>query len=291
MRHINKNNPKIRKEALTIILKLIQNQWIDGEYYNLTYEDLDVSELENILVKEQEGYCCYCMRTLRQSEIDGSERNVTLEHIIPNHISESDFERDKARYSDYFKFDKKHIKVFVHGVWEDKKKQLKPPPFPHFVAYDNLVASCDGRTLNNLDIITPHHCCNNYREDRFVAPLFYKENVEDLIRYDSKGNIDCDEKYVRYLDERALNLMTYSFCQIRRFWRIIAQSEYTVDDILNARTDTTRRNDIIDDISDNSDRWNSVRKEIVWKLFADYSWFYYYYTRQPRICNTDMPYS
>ena len=85
--------------------------------------------------------------------------------------------------------------------------------------------------------------------------------------------------------------MTYSFCQIRRFWRIIAQSEYTVDDILNARTDTTRRNDIIDDISDNSDRWNSVRKEIVWKLFADYSWFYYYYTRQPRICNTDMPYS
>ena len=34
MRHINKNNPKIRKEALTIILKLIQNQWIDGEYYN-----------------------------------------------------------------------------------------------------------------------------------------------------------------------------------------------------------------------------------------------------------------
>ena len=55
MRHINKNNPKIRKEALTIILKLIQNQWIDGEYYNLTYEDLDVSELENILVKEQQG--------------------------------------------------------------------------------------------------------------------------------------------------------------------------------------------------------------------------------------------
>ena len=111
-------------------------------------------QVENILVKNKKDIAVYCMRTLRQSEIDGSERNVTLEHIIPNHISESDFERDKARYSDYFKFDKNTSKSLFMGIGR-QKKQLKPPPFPHFVAYDNLVASCDGRTLNNLDIILP----------------------------------------------------------------------------------------------------------------------------------------
>jgi len=129
MRHINKNNPKIRKEALTIILKLIQNQWIDGEYYNLTYEDLDVSELENILVKEQEGYCCYCMRTLRQSEIDGSERNVTLEHIIQIIFPNLILKETKQDILTISNLTRNTSKSLFMEYWKTKRNNLNHLPF------------------------------------------------------------------------------------------------------------------------------------------------------------------
>lgn len=283
MQYINKNNPKTRKEALSIIRRIIQKQWIDGEYCNLTYEELDLTEIENILVKEQQEYCCYCMRALRQLDTEKRERNVTIEHIIPNHISISDFERDKKRYSAYFTFDNKHIKVFSEGKLKDKKKRLSLPPYPHFVSYDNLVASCDGKTLEGQESVSAHHCCNNCRKDVYIPPLFYKKNVENIIRYDSKGNIDCEERYIPYFDHRALNLMTYSFNRIRRFWRIITTSEYTVEDVLNAANDEHMRHNIVEDIGDDSDSWNSLRKKIVWRLFADFSWFYQYYTKYPHL--------
>lgn len=283
MNFINKNHPKNRRNGHKIAKSLIDNQWVDNQYINLEYEALDMHSMEELLVKEQKGYCSYCMRCLRTSNENNASRNVTIEHIIPNKITEEDFQKDRKNYNKHFKIDKQHLAIYWKGKLGNTTRQLKLPPYPHFIAYENLVASCNGTIMeSNKEIITPHHCCNNKRGQEFITPMFFIKNISEIINYDRRGNIDCEEKYAIYFQRNILNLMCDALNLYRRGWYHISNTDHTVDEIIRARRDKDLRDDIIDDTQLNPNDKISLQRKCCWDVFSDYSWFYNYYKKNKR---------
>ena len=78
MRYIDKTKEENRIEGLRINRQMLDAHWRDSHYINLYYDVVDKNDLIYHLVKEQEGYCCYCMRRLYIQKEDNHEKNVTL---------------------------------------------------------------------------------------------------------------------------------------------------------------------------------------------------------------------
>lgn len=63
-------------------------------------------------------------------------------------------------------------------------------------------------------------------------------------------------------------------------WYEIAQkTDYNSNDVEKAKGDIALRNNIIDDIELSEVKYSRLRKDKWWKILADYSWFYEYYSR------------
>lgn len=282
MKFIDKAIKENRIEGLRINKRIINLCWQDNCYVNLNYDIIDKSELSQHLVNEQGGYCCYCMRRLHLQNEGNHKKNVTLEHVIPHKITEEEWINDRDKYRKFGLLDNRNITVCYNGVVPDNTRKFGMPPFPHFLAYDNLVASCDGLTLNEDSRISPHQCCNNKRGNRYVEPLYFLNNVSQEVSYDKRGHIVCDEEYVGFLNENGVNIMSRFLNDVRLFWRKIADSEYTDVDVHRAEDDGDLRKDIIDDIftKDSIGHWNFLCDENSkepWCIFSDYDWFYQYY--------------
>ncbi len=156
MRYIKKTDTLSENSGIKETQQYIKGCWNSGskKYINLFYDRSRLRNLEPILFKEQSdasnnSYCCYCMRKLYlHNTVDGHDANVTLEHIIPNKITEADWTKDKSRYQSFKNLDSNHLTICFKGELTDKQKEteITDMPFPHFVSYHNLVASCDGKT-------------------------------------------------------------------------------------------------------------------------------------------------
>lgn len=277
MRFIDKTNPAYRVPGLKINRKILDAQWRGSRYVNLDYNMVDKSELTSLLVEEQEGFCCYCMRRLH---LQKKRKNVTLEHVIPHKVTQEEWDRDKVHYRKFAKLSDRDVTVCPGGRLINPASKFGMPPFPHFLSYDNLVASCDGRTLNKDGQEVAHHCCNNKRGNNYVEPLYFHSNVSTEISYDSRGHIICDDEYVPYLNEdTGVNIMCQFLNDVRLFWKKVADSEYTSDQIHEAVNNPDLRIDIIDDIftNDPTGHWLFLTEQNAWYLFSDYDWFYTYY--------------
>lgn len=130
--------------------------------------------LATILLDEQAGRCCYCMR--RISELAPEER--TIEHIIVNHPkNEDDYNQYLGKGSKLDTADMISSATFL-------SKQTPPPPYPHSVAYENMLISCAGHC--HLGIGTSF-TCNCYRGHKFINPLPLMTNVADEVKYKKNG--------------------------------------------------------------------------------------------------------
>lgn len=162
---------KLTDSSLATSLKehikgFIEAQWDekDKRYVNLSYGDLPKQALYEGLTEEQHGFCCYCMRsltvknekTVKEGETVTKKKNVTLEHVIPHKLKITAME-ELARYQAYAPLHKTLVEL------TDPKRpittKITEAPYPHFIAYENLVASCDGKFPNKKSSI----CCNNKR--------------------------------------------------------------------------------------------------------------------------------
>lgn len=137
--------------------------------------------MKEVLIPEQAGRCCYCMRKL-----DGCLR-PNVEHVVPNHP------KDDAEWDTYFK---RTPFVNVHCCRSDKwlSSPSPCPPYPHSVAYENLLASCDGDLLNTGNKAAT---CNLKRAHREVLPLALMQDVDQRLVYHSNG-------WVSWYDENDL---------------------------------------------------------------------------------------
>lgn len=276
MKHIDKINSPFRAEGLKYNREILKGQWSvdEGRYFNLNYKDIpSKTSLYGPIFAEQEGLCCYCMRRLRL-EIPS---NFTLEHIVPNKITGVEWERDKAKYKQYHNLQPQNITVCPKDAPLDRTVAFGMPPFPHFIAYDNLVGSCDGRTLTKEGKEIGQQCCNNYRGNVYIEPLYLRTGVAEEIDYDNQGRVICAEEYVASLDKNGVNIMSPFLNSVRRFWRMIEESEYSVEDVMNAKEDAGLRQNIIDDIfvADTSEAF--LAEDYAWDRYAEFDWFYEFY--------------
>ena len=297
MKYIDKLNTTNARQGVKKTQKFIDDCWQDGSYKDLTYEQYkNDSGFTDILVKDQvdnrseKAFCCYCMRTLivNNSSVDHPE-NVTLEHIIPHHISQSDWNKDCHKYQAYGNLDANRVNVCIGGVLSNIATQIKSLPHPHFISYHNLVVSCDGKILEGNEIVSSH-CCNNMRGNRYVEPLYLKSDVGSLIKYDSKGCLDFDDDIINleWFDNSHLNLSAPGLNKIRRLWYLISRTQYTPADVCSAETDEELKRKILDDaIKGKTSLWSSFYDiKNVWNLFSEYSWFYGYYRAHYPLTNT-----
>lgn len=278
MRFIDKTAAGNRVKGLVVIRNMLDSCWNGTNYVNLHYDYVDKTELTNHLVAEQGAYCCYCMRRLHISDGRNHKKNVSLEHVVPHNISTENWERDKAKYR-CFSTLIKNIVVCPKGKVENPYKKFGMPPFPHFLAYDNLVASCNGQTLDENAREVPHHCCNLRRGNNYVEPLFFYADVESHVYYDSRGHIRCAEEYVSSLGKDGVDIMSAFLNDVRQFWKRIADSDYTVAQVCEAEDNDSLRFDIIDDVftDDSTGHWLFLTERSKWCIYSDYAWFYDYY--------------
>ena len=280
MRYIDKTKEENRIEGLRINRQMLDAHWRDSHYINLYYDVVDKNDLIYHLVKEQEGYCCYCMRRLYIQKEGNHEKNVTLKHVIPHKITPKEWEHDRAKYRQFSNLRDDKVTVCLGGKLIDPKRRFGMPPFPHFIAYDNLVASCNGQTLNEDGEEIKQHCCNNMRGNNYVEPLYFHSNVAEEIGYDGRGHIICAEEYVPYLQkEIGVNIMSPFLNRVRLFWKQVADSEYTVEQLYEAESDEELRQNIIDDIfvTDLLGEWQFLMKRKNWSIYLAYDWFCSYY--------------
>jgi hypothetical protein len=192
---------------------------------NAVGTDTTYNTLKRQLLNENSGRCCYCMRSI-------DERNTTLEHIIPN------------KTEDYVQYDK-YRNYYPRELWGKmifSKDFLANPrwpfrAFPHTVAYENLIPSCNGKFARSVseDIHAADDrtskCCNNKRSDEFVIPFVLNQHMVDELKYKPNGlvvwpvtdsTIRGDERK-KLLEEHkktidALDLNCPELVAIRRIW-------------------------------------------------------------------------
>lgn len=283
MRYIDKTKAAYRVKALNINRKILNDHWDGKRYFNLSYEAVDKADLERLLIEEQDGLCCYCMRRIRMQSEGRHKKNVTLEHVIPHKIKQDEWDQYKTQYRKIALLSDKNLVVCIRGEIADNTKKFGMPPYPHFLAYDNLVASCNGLTLDRLGNTVPHHCCNNKREDQYVEPLYFHKDISKKLSYDYRGHIQCDEAYVTYLqEEQGVNIMSHFLNKVRLFWKQVADSDYTAEQVLEAEENKDLRQDIIDDVftEDLTGEWLFLDDHENWCVFSEYDWFYGYYTNK-----------
>lgn len=288
MRYIQKIGTPSEAKGKKATKKIVADSWcIDTKrYHNLCYDRSRMQNLATILIEEQSdrngnSYCCYCMRKLFLKDTDdGHQENVTFEHIVPQNIKSADWIRDKKQYCKFSNLDKCHIIICYDGTLTEAQKttEMKSTPYPHFISYHNIVASCDGSTFEH-EKTQKSRCCNNKRQERFVMPLFLSKAMVAGIIYTSKGELDYDDsKYdCSWFDENHLRLTNTWITLVRRIWYKISKSEYSDLDVEKAINDRELRQNIIDDIDSNDEILSWNENDSAWRLFSEYSWFYLYY--------------
>lgn len=178
-------------------------QEFDDNHDHAKYKQRLVNE---VLLPDQNGLCCYCLRKLSEC------RKMTVEHIMPNHAA------DKKELDEYRKRPTA-LDGLPHANNFRAMADVKYPPHPHSIAYQNLVLSCDGDLLKeNAKPV----CCNLKRGHRFVPPFVLYEDIEQTFQYMADGTAEWTEDpeppESKENAVRILGLNTSLLKMIRRIW-------------------------------------------------------------------------
>ncbi len=212
-----------------------------------------------------EGYCSYCMRIIR-----ADDSHSTLEHVIPNNT------KDQKSYDQYYKVNTKLEKREM--VFRDvfiNRHHCSASPFPHNVAYENLVSSCDGSLPKGSQ---NHICCNGPRDDDYIPPLLFIPEIHEQIKYKKSGiviwaaNDEVEKRERHQVISEKLRLNCDILRVVRLIWCYLAENNLThqldmkdkrrVIDILQSRA-----------ASYDSDMLNNFRNDNYWGLLEEYQYF------------------
>lgn len=271
MRTINKRTKRNRVKAHRIIVRFLRNGWdkISGRYINCDFSEFRRNRrFTSLLYHEQDGLCCYCMRSLDLNR----KGLLTLEHIMPLNVADTDV----AFYYSHIPNLRRHVRRLK--IATDTPRLAKLSPFPHFCAYENLVLSCSGAiyTSDNPDndyIRNLHECCNNARGNDRILPMYF--DGKNTFVYNDDGTMDFPPQYEQSI--RVLKLESNDNLRlIRKTWSELMRL-YTVADVERAIENSGLRKNMLEDtILD----YNEVRRMMnkkYWQLLYDYRWFGTYY--------------
>jgi hypothetical protein len=277
MRYIDKSKQKQEGDALVddyldTCCKISDPQ-LGTRYINVDFDGFRKvvgKKFINLLLANQSRYCCYCMRKLNSKE------QVSLEHIIPQHVRDEKlaFYRSAPNLSD------KEVILNNHYVAASDQRR---PPYPHIVAYNNLVASCDGVFADG----TQQMSCNHRRGNREVLPLYYWPEVVDWIQYTPNGQAisvaigDKGRSMEQLIDVVGLNCNMLT--NIRRLWYLLRTKKLA--DICQCIHDEHKRMNLlyqilfkdVENVKRDLDILNKFSKQNYWEKLMRYTYFYDYY--------------
>lgn len=270
MKFIDKTLNQIKGNNL--VNNFLNGRWnnIANRYFSIGYSSKEFSinlklDLKQLLLNEQNNLCCYCMRQLNN--------DATLEHIVPKST------KILVELNRYTHFKAIGDNVCLQSVFENASMLQNTPPFPLEIAYQNLVASCDGRILDGIPKDTTAKFCNNYRKNNFVEPLFYLENVAIEIEYKPSGMlVPQNVSYISSIQNVRLNYDTLK--KIRQVWYYISIENLV--DIESAVTEPDRNviltvNLISLPFAERNRLIADFKTEAFWNILLQYKWFYDYF--------------
>ena len=292
MLYIDKSNDKKKGDSVTkdYLINCCFNKNFH-RYQDICYDERDgkgkrflsvdygfyKDRMINVLYKNQYGYCCYCLRKLRKKTSNSSIDKISIEHIIPRGYNSSNT-KELTKYQRTSNLDKSEI-----ILRENFEKQINPlfPPFPHNVAYNNLVLSCLG-TFPDENRSTPHNmCCNIVRKDNYAFPAYYLPDIQQYIYYKTDGTIFVKKSGPFYEDIYKLvgstKLFIRSLNEIRRLWYELRYTNYR--DIYSCRS-IDERHELLSSklismtLEDKKKFISKFIKDDYWKTFMLYHKFY-----------------
>ena len=234
---------------------------------------------ERLLLEEQDGRCCYCMKKLQVGALN-------IEHVIPRNIQAKDDGEEFAKYINASPFLEQNVELasdFAKKQFTNKEELSEVTKFPHRIALPNLLASCNGKFGKPSDGC----CCNNARSNDYLLPLMLMPEAKQHIRYDRRSGI-----IVMYPEEKSwekllqtLNDDTYK--EIRLLWykAWLHKDKIKLESL--ADYDTKERTLFLNLIFD-VDNFTQISEEYqkyagiltgdstYWKLFLDFDWFFNY---------------
>lgn len=315
MKQIDKNKEPHKSRANAIIKDYLDNCCLqaNGRYEDVRYDSKRDpghgpcfcnanggryrKELSKILLENQDGYCCYCMRKLKtnQNEEDSDEL-ITREHIIPRGFSISNTPADKISYYQVCP-ELSPAEVILTDEFVDltHNQTNDLPPYPHKVAYNNLVASCNGTFpyVRNENQGKSKICCNEYRQEKDAYPIYFITGIETMVHYLPTGDIqarstisvDVQQKINDVIDNAHLDCKALR--DIRYMWYLL--SHLAKEEIFNCNTEEKRDKlfckqlygDSVQDIERASSLHSFFTKDDYWNTFMLYDFFYdvYHVTR------------
>lgn len=139
--------------------------------------------IDDVLLVEQMHRCCYCMKRI-ENHLD---KDATIEHVIPQSV------QTQEGLDKYFKLRYDGLNEDNICLTEDylNGHATKPSAYPHRLAYHNFAIACEK--------------CNSLRGNKYVEPLFLKNNIAEEIRYNDAGEMRWMNDPV-YTDSNAFDL-------------------------------------------------------------------------------------
>lgn len=253
----------------------LQSEEAFNRFRNQQYTPLSPhvdTNFKSLLLREQEGRCCYCM-----CRISDDAKDSNIEHLIPKKSPVGDLSY-YAKYSDLLNHHVCHSATFEGKHYANKKVVAQQVRLPHMVAYENLVASC----------MDSHHC-NSARGNAKMPPLPVIPDIESKVFYSRSGRVvseDADVEFGNAIDLLKLNHEMLE--QIRLLWRKVAESAYRVEQII-ILTEAADKQAFLCEIfgkqsmTDLQPKWQNYApigenaSTYYWDLFVRYDWFYDYY--------------
>lgn len=283
MKYIDKAKDRDRGNSLSDMYLQTCCKTIDPLTHSVRYMNVDYAgtftpyrkKLAGILMENQQRFCCYCMRKL-----NGKER-VTLEHIIPQTAS-------PAELSYYQSIKELSLREVVLTCDFVRSNNQNFPPYPHTVAYNNLVASCDG-TFPDRQSPFSSCCCNEKRGSKRAFPIYYLPNVEsDILEYLPNGQVMAKIGtgwYQQTYDTiGSTKLNCKALVDIRKLWYLLRTVDY--QSICDCREEEKRKYLLAKILFDGNfnakEGWTLYEKFVkieYWRTFMLYYWFYNYYKK------------
>lgn len=252
---------------------------------------------EPLLVKEQEGRCCYCMGRI----VSG---NIALEHIIPRSFKENQNPHVEFQYyANYAPILSENVELatdFSNRKLKCRDDITQIRKFPHIISYTNLVASCHGI----IDKKNGTSCfCNHPRGNKRIIPLMLMPDSILNVKYDKLGTMIFTGFAETEIKDtiKALQLNNETLQEIRMLWYKISRTNKTIANItsitqLKDKISLLKEIFNIDDYTQLEEKWKNYapipkpeniqeHETVYWNLFIKYDWFYEYYKKNYPIMN------
>lgn len=229
------------------------------------------SAMLELALKNQDNYCCYCMRDMHLQR-----QNVSLEHIIPQSC-------DKKKFDYYMGLNVTPLtaSVVLRTCDFTGVQNVGVPPRPHTVTFENLVVSCDGTFPDKKGSSL---CCNHKRGHEDIYPLYYIVTVSDDITYTEDGSMQpiaqCSHQaeYRNTIEKARLNCTNLQ--DIRRLWHLFARER--LDNLRACLHDKNRRDLLLKQVLYHNSRLlnqdariqTKFMKDDYWRTFLLYHWFH-----------------